>query len=92
MKNNDYRLAVRIYFVYVIKELSEKKWISWEKKKTNSSYLIEMRKRKEFNTFNDTVSIFEIVWYGKRKITQADYNSIEPYFKKLLASISTKTS
>ncbi|MDX1651440.1 MAG: hypothetical protein R3277_03035, partial [Brumimicrobium sp.] len=39
----DYRLAVRIYYTMLLKALVEKEFIRWEKKKTNISYLMEMK-------------------------------------------------
>lgn len=86
--NEDYRLAVRIYFIFILKDLSEKKWIVWKKEKTNYSYSMEMRGKKEYELFNESVSLFELVWYGDYKISQTDYASIEPKFKLLLKELS----
>lgn len=83
----DYREAVRIYFIFIIKDLSEKKWISWEKKKTNISYLIEMRSRPQYDLFNKSVSVFEVVWYGNYTIDQQSFKEVEPTFKQLLDAI-----
>lgn len=85
--NKDYRLAIRIYFIFLIKELSEKKLINWEKEKTNFSYLVEMRNHKYYNEFDETVMLYELIWYGKRKINEDDYRKIEPQFKSLVEKI-----
>ncbi|MCT4581840.1 MAG: hypothetical protein N4A35_10515 [Flavobacteriales bacterium] len=90
LANKDYRLAVRIYFIFVLKDLSEKKWITWKKEKTNISYLMEMRGKKQYELFNESVSIFELVWYGNYTITDKDYDAIEPKFKTLLKELATK--
>jgi hypothetical protein len=87
LSKEDYREAVRIYFIFIIKDLSSKNWISWERKKTNMSYLMEMRNKPQFNLFNETVSIYDIVWYGNYTITRSNFNEVEPKFKKLLADI-----
>ena len=89
LANNDFRGAIRIYFIFIIKDLSEKEWIIWEKKKTNFSYLIEMRSRPQYKRFNDAVSIYELVWYGNYKVTKEDFSSLEPRFKNLLKSLSS---
>lgn len=83
----DYREAVRIYFIFIIKDLSNKRWISWEKRKTNISYLIEMRSRPQYDLFNKSVSVFEVVWYGNYSIDKKSFEEVEPTFKKLLESI-----
>ena len=44
LDQGDYRGAIRIYFIFILRALSKKKWIQWEKEKTNFSYLVEMRK------------------------------------------------
>jgi hypothetical protein len=89
LANDDYRLAVRIYFIFTLKDLSEKKWIKWKKEKTNLSYLLEMRGKKQYELFDESVSIFELVWYGDYKINHQDYSSIESKFKVLLKELAT---
>lgn len=88
LKKEDYRLAVRIYFIFVLKNLSEKEWIVWKKEKTNFSYLMEMRGKKQYELFNESVSVFELVWYGDYNISNKDYSVIEPKFKTLLKELS----
>ena len=88
LASKDFRKAIRIYFIFMIKDLSEKGWISWEKKKTNMLYLREMKGRPLYKEFRDVVSIYEVVWYGKRNVSEADYRSIEPKLKLALDSIS----
>ena len=90
LANNDFRGAIRLYFIFIIKDLSEKEWIRWEKKKTNFSYLIEMRSRSQYESFNEAVSIYELVWYGNYSVGKEDFNSLEPQFKNLLNSLNSE--
>lgn len=87
LKENNFREAVRIYFIFIIKALKEKNWIVWEKKKTNTFYLHEMRNRNEYQLFSQSVMIFEFIWYGKKEINRETFNKMEPLFKKLLNEI-----
>lgn len=87
INEGNYREAIRIYFIYIIKTLREKGWITWEKKKTNTAYLFELRNRKQYSLFSHVTLIFEIVWYGKREIDQQKFNEIKPQFEELLKSI-----
>ena len=87
--NDDFRGAIRIYFIFIIKGLSEKDWIRWEKKKTNFSYLIEMREKPEYEAFNAAVSIYELVWYGNYSVKKEDFTSLEPKFKSLLNTLNS---
>lgn len=87
IKKEDYREAIRIYFIFILRALSKKQWIKWEKEKTNFSYLVEMRKNKFYNEFETSVSIYELVWYGKRPIDINMYQSLEPKFKSLIKEL-----
>ncbi len=84
LANEDYRKAIRIYFIFIMKDLSQKGWIVWQKKKTNLLYLREMKGRPHFEEFKKVVSIYEVVWYGEREITKADYEAVEPMLKQTL--------
>ena len=88
--NDDFRGAIRLYFIFIIKRLSEKEWIKWEKKKTNFSYVIEMRGKPQYDSFNDAVSIYELVWYGNYRVRKEDFSSLEPKFKSLLNSLNSE--
>lgn len=83
LAKEDYREAIRIYFIFILRALSKKQWINWEKEKTNFSYLVEMRKNKFYTDFETSVTIYELVWYGKRPIDESMYLSLEPKFKSL---------
>ena len=90
LSNNDFRAAIRIYFIFIIKDLSEKEWIRWEKKKTNFSYLLEMKSRPQYASFNEVVSVYELVWYGNYIVNKKDFESLEPRFKNLLNSLNSE--
>jgi hypothetical protein len=83
LQKEDYREAIRVYFIFIIRGLIVKDWIEWEKEKTNFSYLMEMRDKPLSAEFESTVSVYEIVWYGKREITKEEYKTLEPRFKNL---------
>jgi hypothetical protein len=87
MAEKDYRLAVRIYFVFIIKLLKEKELITWDKKKTNTQYLREMQNNAHFSTFHTCVNLFEMIWYGKRQLNENEFYIVEPLFKNYLQKI-----
>ncbi len=90
LENHDYRKAVRIYYLFILKDLFEKKWIQWEKEKTNMHYLLEMQGKNEFDQFQKIVTYFEFIWYGKRDITKDQFNQIQPNFTSLLKKLGIK--
>jgi hypothetical protein len=89
LEKGDYRLAVRIYYLAIIKELSLRDWISWKKDKTNREYLNEMMGHKPelYGGFREATYAFEKVWYGDLDIRRNDFDMISPRFKNLIDSI-----
>ena len=90
LKDENFREAVRIYFIFILKELSERKWIDWKKDKTNLSYLREMRSRKEFPLFKTAVNIFDVVWYGNDHLERSAFEVFEPELKKMHEKLGIK--
>lgn len=90
LKEEDYRKCIRIYFVFILKELSNKDLILWERDKTNYQYLNELKDAKEFHQFRTSVEIFEIIWYGERQLNLAIYEQIVPELKNFLNQLSTE--
>lgn len=90
LANGDYRLAIRIYFVFIVRDLSQKNWIQWEKEKTNYHYLREMSHKPEYEPFQKTVGYFEVIWYGKRVIDKSTFEAIRPDFTNLLDKLGVK--
>ena len=88
LKDEDFRKCIRIYFVFILKELSNNQLIDWERDKTNNDYLRELIRKKEFHGFRNSVDIFEIIWYGKREINHEIYQQVEPSFKNYLKEIT----
>ncbi len=90
LAKKDYRGAVRIYFMFIVRDLAEKKHIKWEKEKTNFHYLREMSGKNEFEDFNISVSYFEIIWYGKRELDADKFEQVKPNFTRFLDKLGVK--
>ena len=90
LKAQDYRKAVRIYYLFILKDLSEKQWINWEKQKTNIHYILEMQSKTEATSFSTAVTYFEFIWYGKRQISESQFHDIQPNFTKLLKALNIR--
>jgi hypothetical protein len=79
-----YTLAIRLYYLAIIKELSLNRTILWKKDKTNKDYIREMRKTNMFQSFREVTSIFERVWYGEGELKELDYKDVKPKFEALI--------
>lgn len=80
----NWTLAVRIYFLQIIKHLSEQGAIEWSKEKTNRDYIREMRKHRMHNEFRDVVRHYERSWYGNLTLSAEEYARLEPELKRML--------
>lgn len=89
LQQNNYTLAIRLYYLAVIKELSLNKLIKWKRDKTNRDYLREMRPTALFTPYQDTTRIFERVFYGNVTIQEQDFVLLKPRFIDLLEKIKT---
>lgn len=84
----NYNQAVRIYYLQVIKDLSQKEAISWSREKTNRDYLREMRNHALSADFRSATLTYEEVWYGNLALDRSIYESIEGRMKYLLQRIN----
>lgn len=84
LAKKDYRLAVRIQFLMVIKTLNDRGLITWKKDKTNYEYLREVETKPIYNGLFEITLLFERVWYGDRELQQEDYNPVSNRFSQFL--------
>lgn len=84
LADKNYALAVRLYYLAILKELSLSKQIKWKRDKTNREYLREMSGQKLATKFKETTLIFERVWYGTGELTAPVFQELEPKFKMVL--------
>ncbi len=85
MKN--YNLAIRLYYLAILKELSLKKAIQWKKNKTNRQYLAEMRQSPLSARFAEATRAFERAWYGGHPVDEHHFQKLEPQFRKLVKAV-----
>lgn len=73
----DYRLAVRLWFLRSLKEMSDRKLINWKINKTNSDYYYELSGTKFQKDFGKVSNLYDYVWYGEFKIDELRYTEAE---------------
>jgi hypothetical protein len=78
-----YRLAVRLTYLIVLKQLSESGKIHWQADKTNRSYLDENGDKSLQQPFANLTRLYEYVWYGDFDINAGHYKDIETDFNEL---------
>ena len=90
LSKKEHKIAVRLYFLMVIRDLSDKDLIRWKKDKTNRDYLRETSGLSFHAKQREVTQVFERVWYGEFNINASDFNGIQPKFQSLLQDIKTK--
>lgn len=85
--SGNYKECVRIYFLFAMKELIQRKWIFWKREKTNMHYIIEVQGKAISREFEQIVSIYDLVWYGDYNIDAQSYHIIEPQLKTAFQKI-----
>ncbi len=83
----DYRTAVRLHFLSILKQLSDKEKINWRIDKTNHDYYLELSGSEYQQEFFETAFMYEYVWYGDFKISEGEYQLTEDKFKQTAAHI-----
>ena len=69
----NFRLAIRLGYLEVLKRLTDGGLIHWQPDKTNHAYLAELRPGALADTFRRATREFEYVWYGELRLTAALY-------------------
>ncbi len=88
LESKQYALAIRLYYLHILKDLSQLQHIKWKKDKTNRAYLDEMNSSPYNQSFRQLTLIFERVWYGANELNEADFKQLEPQFKIFLEQIN----
>lgn len=83
LEKNDYRLALRINFLIIIKLLSKHGKINWAKEKTNWEYHMELKEKLLADRFREIIISFESFWYGEHLLSEYHYHQAAPLFKAI---------
>lgn len=82
MSKNDYRMGVRLVFLFALKMLSDKNLIHWDQGKTNHDYLDELNAADLKTGFNELNYYFECAWYGNFKINREMFSKVQLIFNE----------
>jgi hypothetical protein len=88
----NYRLAVRLGYLFVLKQLTDQGLIQWQPDKTNHDYLRELTSGQLRPAFREVTRQFEYVWYGEQEdLSPAHYalaRDARQDFQRQLATLS----
>ncbi len=86
-QKKEYRLAIRYYYLFALKHLSEKGIIAWDYEKTNYDYYQEIKNKKLKDQFQYISYIYNYCWYGEFNIDVNEFETGQKAFQKLIKSV-----
>ena len=89
LAKNNYRLAIRYQFLFVLQQLSEKDLVIYDAAKTDEEYLAEIKDGQLKDQFKKVNRIYDFIWYGNFQTDQQNYLKIERDFQKIKSLLST---
>jgi hypothetical protein len=79
-RQENYRLAVRLMFLRLLKNLSEKNIIQYNQGKTNFDYLLQLHPTRYYKDFFRITRNYEYSWYGQFEVNEQAYHIIRNDF------------
>lgn len=76
----NYRLAIRLYYLWALKMLADGNHLHWEPGKTNHDYLLELRTSSLKGGFRQLSYYFEYTWYGNFSVTNELFARVNGIF------------
>lgn len=89
IQDGNYRLAVRYYYLWVMKILNESHQIEFNIDKTNQDYTRELSRKNSFSKerlrlFIQCTNYYEYLWFGNFVVSEPAFLKIEKTFKDFL--------
>ena len=82
--SEEYRIAVRFYYLLILKKLTASNLIVWQQEKTNEDYIKEIKETVLQSKFSESTRVYDFVWYGDFDINKTDFINAELIFKSIL--------
>ncbi len=86
----NFRLAVRLLYLRLLKNLSDKNIIGYKQDKTNFDYLLQLHPTPYYDKFFRLTRHYEYSWYGHFEVSNDAYSKIKHAFDQLDGDIKNK--
>ena len=86
-QKGDYRNATRYYYLLLLKSMSNKGLITFDKDKTNTEYIFDLQKKELRKPFSYLLYIYDYVWYGEFNVNQTNFEVIESNYESFLKQL-----
>lgn len=79
----NFRLAVRLYYLDLLKRLNEASFIHWKKDKTNREYLSELSSYAHYEDVRKLTLAYERIWYGEYILSEISFGKLAEGFESM---------
>lgn len=86
-QDNNYRLAIRYYYLWLLKALTNAEIIEYDVEKTNSDYYNEIASQPLKDEFSYTSYLYNYIWYGEFDVDEKQFSKGKAAFTHFLKSI-----
>lgn len=87
LKQNDYRLAIKYHYFYLLKKLDDAAIIKYDPQKTTYDYQLSLEGTKHNSIFSKAAYYYTYIWYGEFSIDADEYQTTSNVFTQLLKTI-----
>lgn len=86
-QSKNYRLAIRYYYLWLLKGLANAEIIEYDVEKTNSDYFNEISSIPLKEEFSYTSYLYNYIWYGEFDVNEQQFIKAKTAFTKFLKTI-----
>ena len=84
VSENDYRLAVKYHYFYLLRKLDAASIIKYDPQKTTYDYQLDLEGTKYNSVFSKAAYYYTYIWYGEFSIDANEYQTTSHVFTQLL--------
>lgn len=88
IESGEKRIAIRYYYLWLLKIMAKNHYIEWDIEKTNTDYLYEIKNPAHKEEFTYLSYLYNYIWYGEFEIDEASFVKVENQFKKSLKTFN----
>ena len=90
IESGEKRIAVRYYYLWLLKVMAQNNYIKWDIEKTNSDYLYEIQSPVHKEEFTYLSYLYNYIWYGEFEIDESTFKKAENRFKNSIKTFSNE--
>lgn len=90
VSENDYRLAIKYHYFYLLKKLDDAAIIKYDSQKTTYDYQLDLEGTKHNSVFSKAAYYYTYIWYGEFSIDANEYKTTSNVFTQLLNSVTNE--